>query len=406
MTSPAAPAGRRRRLPILAIAAVAVAAALALGVAVVAVDPFRAPAADRPPAAALDPAALAWERLPLDDLAASGIVEISRLAVVGDRFVGFATGQFDEVRNVPDTSVLVSDDGRTWQEVGGPISDLRVDTATAVDGTIWAFGQVGPAKAPEHQVWTSPDGVAWTRLEGVTGMDFGPGFVAEVARSATGWVAVCWDTIDVESSAPMILASADGRAWERAVLPSPGVVLIQALAAGPAGFVVGVTFADEIGGQHAVAWLSQDGRSWTEHLIERGNRLVSVSDVAATAAGYVAVGFESESVDWRPAAWVSADGRAWQVAGIEVPADGQVVINLVGRAGSGLVGVGQAFAVEDRPVAWSSSDGLGWQAIRDWPGRFGEFPTDVAATAGAVLVAGQRGTLTATTPIVWLGTPR
>lgn len=123
--------------------------------------PGNAPASDRlvpnpPVAPPLAAGQLSWRHAALPGVEAAGISEISRLAAIGDRSVGFAT--LRQVGEQQQSAVLVSDEGLAWLPVESPINDIRVGGTWLVGDALWAFGQSGPDEQPRHEIWSELGG--------------------------------------------------------------------------------------------------------------------------------------------------------------------------------------------------------------------------------------------------------
>ena len=171
-------------------------------------------------------------------------------------------------------------------------------------------------------VWTSPDGLRWTRVAdqaslGGGGMDTvvrgGPGFVA--AGNAAG-VAAIW-------------TSTSGSIWSRVpdremFHPRPGPnardQLTTAMGAASGHGVVVVVGSDngaqDIGFDNGVrAWWSLDGRTWDEAAAQPFAE-DQMWGAASTAAGFLATGPSGEP-GCLGGIWASTDGRAWRCVASE-----------------------------------------------------------------------------------------
>ena len=194
--------------------------------------------------------------------------------------------------------------GRSWLHgvtVGGP-------GFVAVGSDSWAAA-----------VWTSPDGVTWTRVPHDPEV-FGEGATWEthsemnaVSVGGPGLVAV--GNADGYSSAA-VWTSPDGLMWTRVAHDEEifggvgGQVMHAVVAAGPGLVAVGEDEPDShsaVGGIRAAVWTSIDGTTWTrvthdpavfgENADERLMR-----DVAMVGDGLIAVGTDM---------WTSPDGSNW-----------------------------------------------------------------------------------------------
>jgi hypothetical protein len=167
-----------------------------------------------------------------------------------------------------------------------------------------------PALARETAaVWTSPDGVAWTRVPDSPA--FAGSHILGLAVGSAGLVAV--GTIQDEVRGPAVAwSSADGQHWRRSSSPALAAGVMRAVARGGPGFVaVGLSAADD----RATAWTSTDGSAWEAvpdsdafHSYTLPVRMVSVTEVDGLL---VAVGWKSDAGNGSAVAWVSQGGRAW-----------------------------------------------------------------------------------------------
>lgn len=319
---------------------------------------------------ALDPKAFIWRREPVS--IAGGVFEIRQLAPLDRRVVAIASGPFDDalVRN---RGLLISSaDGVTWEPADGPIAAVSITAVTTWKGAAWAFGQVAGPVDVENQVWRSADGTAWTKVDGVTGMDFGLGGVSGLAGSEAAILATAFDRHDAESGDFLLLRSENGRDWVPVRQPRGPSYGLRSMTHGPAGFVVLFAFEDDRGAQFGEAWHSVDGLRWTQHPIAGPEHGFNLFDVAGGPAGFAAVGItiEADAPDFKPTAWVSANGEFWQRATI-VDASEPIagMTELIVPVGTGYLAFGRAGPsdVEMVAAAWTSSDGLQWTRSPSWP---------------------------------------
>jgi hypothetical protein len=225
---------------------------------------------------------------------------------------------------------------------------------------------VGERYTPEDgygaAVWTSTDGLTWTRLPDTAEIrPAGVGaFMEAITSGGPGFVAVGGIHGDDDDAA--VWTSADGSTWTRVpddgtLFGGPGDQSMRAVTAGGPGLVaVGYdTSTDEVG---AAVWTSPDGLSWTRipSTLEvfDGSDARGMWGVTADGDGLVAVG----AVGNGSAIWESADGSVWtrvpQNDG-EFDADGGV-IHGIAHAGPGLVAAGQEYLSGDPDAAvWVKS---------------------------------------------------
>jgi hypothetical protein len=197
-------------------------------------------------------------------------------------------------------------------------------------------------------VWTSVDGVTWSRVphdEKVFGGE-GDQTMGSVTVGGPGLVAVGRDLSDDLVAA--VWTSVDGVTWSR--VPDDenvlGGVMKSVTAAGPG--LVAVGSAGSGGLPDAVVWTSPDGVTWSrvpdDELALGGSGGQTMESVTVGGPGLVAVGSDaSSSSDQDAAVWTSIDGVTWS----RVPHDETVLggegfqsMLSVTVGGPGLVAVG------------------------------------------------------------------
>ena len=227
-------------------------------------------------------------------------------------------------------------------------------------------------------VWTSPDGIAWSRVPDDDTALGGAGgqSMLSVTVGGPGLVAVGSEASSVNGfSDAAVWTSVDGITWTRvpdddAVFGDTGDELshqwILAVTAGGPGLVaVGTDLAGDGGGFDAAVWTSVDGITWSRIPDDGGafggdghESMVSVTigGPGFGGPGFVAVGVDesAEELDKDAAVWISADGVTWSrvphdeaVFGGED--DQQMVTVIVG--GPGLVAVGGDGPFDDADAA-------------------------------------------------------
>ena len=289
---------------------------------------------------------LTWSRVPHDEAVFGGVGEsgMSDVAVGGPGLV--AVGQQDVCT---DHEVLDERGSSPVDEDGNLEPETVCEDGNAV-------------------VWTSVDGLTWSRVphdESVfSGQDFygmssvtlgGPGLVAVgLSDNSDGGDAVVWTSVD-------------GLTWSRvphdeAVFGGAGRQEMWDVTVGGPGLVavgrdgLGVWDNTYGGGQDAAVWTSVDGLTWTRVPHDEdafGGVGPAMLGVTTGGPGLVAVGYSWPSS--APAAvWTSVDGLTW----LRVPHDNGAemggTMSSVTVGGPGLVAVGFGGQV------WSSPDGLTW----------------------------------------------
>jgi len=331
------------------------------------------------------------------------------LVAVGSRFVGgdYATA----------AAVWTSSDGVAWSRVeqdpavfGGWNMEEMQAVAAGPQGLV-AVGGEYPGEDWDAAVWTSPDGLNWSRVpdDGVFG---GPGWqrMHAVTAGGPGWVAVGYDDSGEDWNAA-VWTSPDGVAWSR--VPHDEALfggendqeIFGVIAAGPGLVAVG---ADD---DSPAVWVSPDGLSWEKLASDRFSASPGFAEadlvmraVAAGPMGLVAVGhrdpWEAENPveETDAAVWVSSDGLSWVLVSEDSstfggPSDQEMVAVTAG--GPGLVAVGSDHAGGDGNAAvWTSPDGTTWSRVADdavFGGSGDQQMAGVAAAAPGLVAVGLDG---------------
>lgn len=201
--------------------------------------------------------------------------------------------------------------------------------------------------------WRSVDGLEWT----LTDLGEGDGtFMNAVAAGSGLLVAVGRD-----NDAAAVWTSADGAAWRRRASSALGgsePLRMTAVAAVPGGFVAAGSAGPETGRQEARLWWSPDGATWSA-ITPPGAADARVTGIAVLGDRIVAVG--TRGTEREPAgsiAWTSRDGRAWARAP-EAPSLAAGLMAAVAPGGPGLVAVGSD-ADQRSALAWTTTDGATW----------------------------------------------
>ncbi|MFV1962685.1 MAG: WD40/YVTN/BNR-like repeat-containing protein [Acidimicrobiia bacterium] len=355
-----------RTLPVRSRWLVAVAAAVAVlvlvgGVALL----FSLTGSETPPANS----AQAWSRVPGNE-AVFDQGWMSSVTAGGPGLVAVGSAGDDSA------AVWTSVDGLTWSRVP---DDSAVFGVEDVEPVLWSVTAGGPGlvavgSAEDHvaAVWTSVDGTTWFRVPHDDAV-FPPGWMTSVTVGGPGLVAV--GGLDPGAA---VWTSVDGITWTR--VPHDETVfgsgVMNSVTAGGPGLVA----VGEDNGNAAV-WTSVDGVIWSRvpddesvfgdpSVLFGGPGELSMSSVTAGGPGLVAVG--SDNFD--AVVWTSVDGVTWS----RVPDDDAVLggdreqsMSSVIVGGPGLVAVG---GDNWDAAVWTSVDGLTWSRV----------PDDEAALGGAV----------------------
>jgi hypothetical protein len=272
-------------------------------------------------------------------------------------------------------------------------------------------------------VFTSPDGTAWSRVPDPGGVFGGAGWqgMHAVTAGGPGWVAAGYDDSGEDWNAA-VWTSPDGVTWTRVPHDESlfgGVndqEIFGLIVAGPGLVAVGKD--DEA----PAAWVSADGLSWqkvpsdsffNDPRFDNTDKVMRA--VAATPQlGLVAVGYlaryseATDTDDVDAAVWVSADGLSWTLVSEDAGTYGgpdEQKIMAVTAGGPGFVAVGWDRSGGDADAAvWTSPDGTSWTRARDdavFAGAGDQEMYGVAVGASRVVAVGRDGTNAA----VWVSSP-
>ncbi|MBB6344882.1 hypothetical protein FHU36_001391 [Nonomuraea muscovyensis] len=238
-------------------------------------------------------------------------------------------------------------------------------------------------------IWTSLNWQNWTSMS--LG---GPHqqILDDVAHGRRGWLAVGGTQTAVGVTEPLLVSSADGRAW-KPVAASGDLSRRQdhpyldarLVAAGPKGYVLAGEERDQAGVARAALWFTSDLRRFTRsRKLPQGGSGVRVHDVAATPGGYVAVGGTSAGDEEGGVVWTSEDGLNWKARERVTPSDSSgAVLRQVVAHQDRIVAIGAARSQGSRRVfsAVSEDGGATWRT--SW------LPADRAAAVYDLAAAGQ-----------------
>jgi hypothetical protein len=204
-----------------------------------------------------------------------------------------------------------------------------------------------------------------------------PGFVASVAESDKGWVAVGAG----EAGKAAIWRSDDGEGWEPvASLPTPAGPLGRVVAGGP-GFIASGNTADVDVGAPFV-WTSADGSSWSAVALPGAEEGGSILGILSRPGQVLLAGLSGPPDTSQAAVWISPDSTNWTrlLLGGDF-ADRPVVV------GDRLVMVGGAREPR-RGRVWTSDDGATWNAGEDPPELAGAYLWGLELIGGKLVASG------------------
>jgi hypothetical protein len=245
---------------------------------------------------------------PIGNLPNAGNSGISAIAPWKTGFV--AVGIRNATEGSQDGIAWTSEDGRSWRRVAQPSGfngAWLTDVATSAD-TIVVIGQIDPNSGPT-KTWVSKDAVHWTTTPSSAAIK---GVMRAVSHVQDGWISAGFVPTD-SGGDPALWTSADGLRWTRINLVRPadsGSVEAFDVAESQAGLVaVGADGSPDSSDSMGLIWFSPDGRSWQP--IATGNVFAGqsggngVAAVAAASDRLVVVGGTGSPDAVIAAAWIS-----------------------------------------------------------------------------------------------------
>jgi hypothetical protein len=298
-------------------------------------------------------------------------------------------------------AVWTSVDGFSWSRVAH--DEAVLGSGEMYDVTTGGPGLVAVGEAStDAAVWTSVDGITWSRAPHDDAALGGAGAqtMRSVIAGGPGLVAVGGDWSGGNERAA-VWTSVDGITWSRVphdeeVFGGDGALGMWRVAAGGPGLVVVGLDSRGSHHEHGAVWTSVDGITWSrvphDEDVFSGVADIEIWGVAAGGPGLVAVGADTSGAR-AAAVWTSVDGLTWlRVPHDEVNLDGdgnQIMWDVV-AGGPGLVAVGWDTGGERDAAVWRSEDGLTWLRLRGEEALFGGPGTQAmlsVAVGGPGLVA-------------------
>ncbi|MGW5266862.1 hypothetical protein ACWEQG_38305 [Microbispora sp. NPDC004025] len=299
---------------------------------------------------------------------------------------------------------LVSPDGGAhWQT--GRVADApgyesapgAVGRLAGGDGRWLAVGTDAPGSAgpAARGMWVSSDGRSWTAVDPARLTAFwSQDRITDVARTATGFLAVGATTLRDGTAGPVAWVSPDGVGWTRVDTDQIGTPdKVRAMRAVAARGDRVVALADPSSGNQAsgdsvsVVLRSDDGgRTWLRTAAALADVRPEPGALAVTAKGFVLVPTRQKSDGGEVRVYCSPEGADWSQCGTIGPlgAEGTGVRGLAASA-AGIAAVAES--AWERYAVYTSRDGREWTRSADLGGIPGTL-RGLAVTDAGVLVAG------------------
>ncbi len=342
-----------------------------------------------------------WE--PVPDQAASNETQLTEIVWTGTRFV--AAGELASGEAV----FVDSTDGVAWNlqlplGAGAEIHGLAATPAGVVAVGDIAVGSTGSDAAS----WSSKDGLTWTSTSGGAALAAAAGRTIRmngVTSTGSGWLAVgeedtlCQLNCGTASAVrALVWTSPDGLTWSRrSDATSLAHAAMNAVVRLGSGFVAVGGAPDRVTTsqvpEHAVVWTSADGRSWSRvadsplfHAPAGTDQTFgdTMSGIATDGRHLVAVGTVGTQGDVGSAlAWSSTTGRSWQRGTATDFLNGQL-FNVAAVPG-GFLGTGPSGTDSCLGGIWSSPDGAAWTCAAT-DSSIGGFAAYAAAASPTVMI--------------------
>ncbi len=260
------------------------------------------------------------------------------------------------------------DGGRTWQL--GQVTGTTTPTVQRVvgGGGRW-LASGGDAMGVEHGLWTSADGFSWAAVDQAGLAAFRTGdVVADIARTASGFVAVGRSAGEDGRAVPAAWRSSDGRSWERVETRDLGVGEISAVVA--KGDTVVAVGRPVQGDGARVLRSSNGGGHWQATDFRLPGAIPRPGTLAVLPKRFVLVPARQRTISGDVPVYCSPTGAQWSACGSigGLGAESPGVETLVSYP-SGVAAVSQAGLGTYTVLA--SSDGRSWSRRADLGGLTG-----------------------------------
>ncbi|GLX08494.1 hypothetical protein [Microbispora sp. NBRC 16548] len=294
--------------------------------------------------------------------------------------------------------LVSADGGAHWQT--GRVADApgyesapgAVGRVAGGDGRWLAVGTDAPGSAgpAARGMWVSSDGRSWTAVDPARLTAFwSQDRITDVARTATGFLAVGATTLRDGTAGPVAWVSPDGVGWTRVDTDQIGTPdKVRAMRAVAARGDRVVALADPGSGDSISVVLRSDdgGRTWLRTAAALADVRPEPGALAVTKKGFVLVPTRQKSDGGEVRVYCSPEGADWTQCGTIGPlgAEGTGVRGLAASA-AGVAAVAES--AWERYAVYTSQDGRKWTRSADLGGIPGTL-RGLAITDAGVLVAG------------------
>lgn len=294
---------------------------------------------------------------------------------------------------------VTSIDGASWRP-----ADSSPFSSWGVNGVAWgpagwlAVGSVSDDTNARIWLWSSPDGLAWTRLGMLEGVD--DEWVTRLLGSDDGYLLETYSPSRDFSPYGTLWSSPDGLLWRESTDPllAQGFQGERRIEALKEGFYLWDGGGDPTG-LSSLAAFSGDGLSWTQVQIGPNGANLRLT---SHQGRLVATDLDRKTLATRVWSGMVADREViWIQTGSDAAFSGGVVGQLVSD-GARVLAFGWDLAT-DGALLWTG-DGQQWVRA-SLPDSFGGIPLVAAAGPNGAVVVGYRHSLRGDNPVFWHRSP-
>jgi hypothetical protein len=291
----------------------------------------------------------------------------------------------------------VSTDGARWRPANASVFDGWWIQSAAWGPSGWlAAAGVFEGSQPRILIWSSPDGLSWSRLGMLGGLNGAA--LMQLIGSENGYLLETEPQGGPFGGSSTLWSSADGLIWTESTdgIEIGGGTEDRRIAPVSGGFYMwdnGLGFVTP----RSVGAFSVDGSTWSGVEGDAPNGLNL--RLAGTQDRVVAIDHDRTTLDPRVWSGSVADGRmVWERRQGSDQAFAGAVVTQVVSDGSRIFAFGWDWSTE-QPLVWTGN-GVDWVRER-LPETFGGLPRVAAAGPRGVVVLGYRHTFRGDNPIVW-----
>ncbi|HEX4815345.1 MAG TPA: hypothetical protein VFV66_21595 [Nonomuraea sp.] len=308
--------------------------------------------------------------------------KLNDMASVGRAVVAVGS---DTTSPTPRPLFLYSPDGgENWRL--GQVSGASTPTVRRVVGGDGRWLATGGDGEGERGLWTSTDGYRWQAVPESALTAFRPGdLIHDIARTASGFVAVGRAAGDDGATGPAAWSSGDGRVWERAEISGLEVGEIKAVVArGDTVVAIGLP-ADGEGSR--VVRSSDGGRTWQATSFQLPEAVPRTGTLAVLPKRFVLVPTRQRTITGDVRVYCSPTGAEWAQCGSIGGLGGESVgVESLITYPSGVAAISQAGL--GRYSVLTTGDGRSWSRRADLGDLRNATLRGFAISAAGTLIAG------------------